>query len=458
MGADAMSELPPGFTLDQPLLPEGFTLDRTQRGVMDQLLGATGPRYQTWPERAGRGILSSLGSGSTLSGDVMSGKAQLPSSQGIPGSVPYGDPASAGPRVADMAAFAVPVNPAVRAGDRAIAGSAVKSPVVPTTEELYRVGAADMEGFRRSGLQITPRALKSFAETVRQKLNDAGIHPVDAEKTYAKLDTIAKAEVPEGAYVAASNLKSLRDSFGTTAQNFNPNFAKDQFAATLAIKELDSFIPNVATQDVLAGTPSAASALLERGRGNMAAGYRSNEIVGGLDRAKTGILERAEGRAQAANSGRNLDNTLRQRVEGALEKPKEISGYSDPEIDALNKFVKGGKGRNAARYLSNVLGGGGGFGQAFVGSLGAGGGALAGGAPGAILGAMAPAVTGAALKTVQNRISKKEIERIGELLRTRSPLYEERAAADPVSNLSTVPADVRAGLIRALLGQQSQQQ
>lgn len=68
------------------------------------------------------GIIGSIKSALTLPHDVMEGSAKLPSSGAVPGSVPFGDPESSGPRVADLATIANPINPAMRAGDFAIPG------------------------------------------------------------------------------------------------------------------------------------------------------------------------------------------------------------------------------------------------------------------------------------------------------------------------------------------------
>lgn len=50
-----------------------------ERGILDNLLGLTGERYQTWPEKTVRGAIS----GMALPGDVLSGKVQPGSPQEI---------------------------------------------------------------------------------------------------------------------------------------------------------------------------------------------------------------------------------------------------------------------------------------------------------------------------------------------------------------------------------------
>jgi hypothetical protein len=426
-----------------------------QRGVVDRLLGLSGERYQTWPERLARGLASSVYSGVTLPGDVMAGKAS-----------PY----DIG-RVLDLAGLGTPINPAIRAGDAAIPGIAKTlakvEPPVPTAKELAASGGADINAATKSDLIISPSAVSDFSRLVQQK---TGVHPSDAEKTFIKLRELENA--PSGSYFTPSDLQAFRGSLQDTAQNFNPNAAKDQLAASRAIREFDSFLSNLSPKDTMVRPAAAQSGpatreqivtqaldgkreadrvagLFERGRGNYAAAQRANDITGELDRARTGLLERAEGRAQAANSGRNFDNTLRQKAEAILEKPKEISGYSDDELAALDRVVQGGPVRNTARYVSNTLGGGGGLGQSAMAAVGATAGAAVGGVPGAAIGATLPAGVGSISRSIANAIAKRDLRAVDEMMRKRSPLYQERLAASPNEAQDVAMRDA---ILRAIYG------
>lgn len=417
------------------------------RGLIDQAFGLTGERVKTWPERAVRDIL-------TLPQRSIDAAYSAP-----PGSREATEAMI--PVAAETALTMSPVNPAIRAGDKIIPGAAkafqAERAVVPTTEELAKAGGAEINAAKGSGLEINSSVLTGYSKDLQQGLFDGSmfgktIHPVDAPATFAKLREIENA--PPGSIVTAANLQSLRESLQATAQNFNPAAAKDQLAATLAIKRLDGLIPSVAEKDVLAGAPAATQNLFEAGRGNYAAGMRSNDITGVLDRANTGILERAETRAQAANSGRNIDNTIRSKVASVLEKPKDVSGFSDEELAALNSVVEGGAGRNIARYIANLMGGGGGVGQSGMAAIGAGLGGAGGGIPGAIVGGVIPAVVGSGAKAIANALAKRDLRSVDELLRKRSPLYSERVE-NP--NMTPVSAEARAIIARAMMAGQAGQ-
>lgn len=414
---------------------EEYAAPQPKRSPWEMLTGSDGgERYQTWPERAARAIVSGAVSGATLPGDVMRGAAS-PDDTG---------------RVLDLATVATPVNPAVRAGDRMVPGVTAamrpKKPLVPSTEELAKAGGSDIQAAVQSGLEVAPSAVTGHSRKVQQELFDAGISPIDAPATFAKLKALEDA--PPGAIFTAAGLQSLRKSLQATAQNYNPAAATDQLAASRAIKGFDQFIPSLAEADVLAGTPAATQRLFERGRGNYAASQRSNDITGRLDRANTGIIERAEARTQATNSGRNLDNTIRQRVASVLERPKSISGLSDNEIAALEKVVEGSTTRNISREIGNLLGGGGGIGATATGLISGGSAAIASQNPLWLAAGIVPPVIGTAARVTANSLAKRSLNKADELMRMRSPMYEERVA-NP--ELAVVSPEKRAAIARLLM-------
>jgi hypothetical protein len=288
---------------------------------------------------------------------------------------------------------------------------------------------------------------------VQQELYSRNIHPQRAPETYKALQQLENA--PPGSTFTPAGLQTLRETLQDIAQNFN-SLGKDQAAASAAIAKVDGFLRELDPKSVMAGgtAPAQVAAQFERGRGNYAAGMRANEISGELDRATTGLLERAEGRAQAANSGRNTDNNIRSRAASMLEKPKELSGLSAEEIAALEGVRDGGAGRNTLRHVGNLLGGGGGLGQSFSAAVGAGAGGAMAGIPGAAVGAAVPAVVGAGAKSMANHLARKEMQALDEMMRRRSPLYEERVANPEMQIISP---EKRAALLRLLSTSQANQ-
>lgn len=389
------------------------------------------------------GILGMLKRSATLPGDVATGKVPI-HAPGAPGGY---NPELIN-RSIDLAAVMSPVNPAVRAGDRAIPGQllAGQKPVYPpSAQELKAAASKGYDAARASGLEIRGGAVGELARTLEGDLVEKGIIGEHAPGTFAVISKIASP--PEGGVATVANIESIRRAFG----NVKGDNATDRFAAALAVRRLDDFLDSLPAESVVAGTAPAEGAqavsdILRNARGNYGAAQRSNDLTGTLDRANTGILERAETRAQATYSGRNLDNTIRQRVASLLEKPKEVTGFSDAELEALREVVQGGPVRNAARKVGNFLGGGGGLGQAIVG--GGTGFAASGGDPTtALLAGLAPVVAGTAAKGLENTLAKRSLAQADALTRMNSPLFRELLAQQPGPDLDRNMAILRAILM-----------
>jgi hypothetical protein len=160
-----MTDLPAGFVLDTAPtqdggLPEGFVLDQPQqaaasmapRGIVDQLTGATGERYQTWPERLVRGIGGAIASGVTLPRDVYQGQVNPES------------PEATG-RVLDLATISTPINPAYRLGSRFGAPPVSRE---PPPGQSAAVTAAELGAPLPRGVASDSRTVQAITQASRQ--------------------------------------------------------------------------------------------------------------------------------------------------------------------------------------------------------------------------------------------------------------------------------------------------
>jgi hypothetical protein len=410
MGADDMSELPPGFVVDgpseAPALPAGFAIDGAAPATPKKFGWS-----DTWPAK----LAQSLYSGLTLPGDVASGQVKVPSSGIVPGSVPFGDPSSGGERVADLMGMAMPmsaVNVAVRSG------------AVPTATALKSAAEAGYTTARELGVDIAPQAVSTLGQRIGAALTEKGVSGELAPKTYSILEKIS--EVPQDSVVTISNLDTLRKSFGHAARDFaNPT---EQLAAKSAQRHLDDYLANIPAQDVIQGPASEASKILTEARANYAAAKRS-EVV-------TDAVEVAGRNAQAANSGLNVGNNTRQSLNSILKSDRKSSGFSPEELTQMEKVVSGTVPGNTARVLGNALGGGGGLGAAVTAGIG-----------GFINPYLAAApIVGTGLRALSNASVSRQARLLDELVRSRSPLAQ---ASEGVSQVLS-PAQ-RAALVRALV-------
>jgi hypothetical protein len=354
-------------------------------------------------------------------------------------------------RATEFAGAVSPMSAASRAGELMKMRKVI--PDAPTAEELAKATSAGYNKMRESGVSVTSEALRDFAANLKQKLAEGFHSDATDPKTFAKLDEIAAG--PAGSYVDIGFLDKFRQKLGEIAGG------DESRSATLAIKELDGFLDNLAPQSVrtdtqalaLPGSVEAGSGvgareaidILKQARGNAAAGFRSDAV--------TGLERSVENRAASVNSGQNVGNTIRSRLASLLDKNNGTRGWSPEEIQAAEGIVRGDRTMNTARYIGNLLGGGGGAGQTLTGVMGAGVGGAYGGLTGAALGA-SPALVGAGSRAAYNRMARNRLNALDELIRSRSPLAEQRKAA---AGSEPVVSDRAAALAR-LLAISSQEQ
>lgn len=345
------------------------------------------------------------------------------------------DPAS----IAQAANIALALTPAPIA--------AVRPPPAPTAPELAASGSRGFDAFNNSGIEFQGERIADIANAMKAAL--AGrYNPVRSPETFSVLDEVARAPKQSGwtTIVTPDGIKALRETLSDIRQSGATG--ADKSAAGRAIRGLDSVMESANPSITVPGTADslrlrALADTWKSARGDWAAAQRNNDITGALDRAVTGVGERAELQASAAYSGRNFDNSLRQKALALLKDEDAMSGWTKPEIDALRAFVNGEPLRNFARLWSDRLAGGGGSRQTALAALGAalGGGAGAyydgypGGTIGALVGGIAPFAAGGALKSVQNSLARARLNDVGEMLARRSPLYEQMLTNPPLPGL-----------------------
>lgn len=389
------------------------------------------------------GILGSIKRAVMLPGEVMKGEVPLYGPDGRTSDEVIG-------RSFEAAGVMSPSTPGLRSGAGLVPGEKQQLqqsiPKAPTADALYSAADDAFNAMRESGVAYSGGAVRDFANGLKSGLDTEGFIAKVVPKTQSILDDLASP--PEGAIADIKGLHAARKAFGRVAQDFNN--PQEQAAAARAIRGLDEFIGSDNQASVVAGTASDAANALKSANANFAAAKRSDML--------TGVERAADLRAAAANSGANTGNAIRQRIASALLKPKDASGYSPSEIAALERIVTGTPAQNATRYVGNLLGGGGGLGQAMVGGIGAAGGFAAGGTGGAAAaGAMVPAIVGAGSKAISNSLTRKALQAADEAVRARSPLYEAMKANAPLEVARQTRAEQ---IIRALLmsgGQQNSQ-
>jgi hypothetical protein len=153
-------------------------------------------------------------------------------------------------------------------------------------------------------------------------------------------------------------------------------------------------------------------------------------------------VAKAELRAAGENSGANIGNKIRQNITTYLGSNEAKYLSAETKAD-LEKIVRGTASQNTMRAAANLLGGGGGLGMLAGGAAGY----QAGGWPAAVAGAAA----GRGFKIANNRSVMKQAERAAEAVRRRSPLGQQNPPLIPPQ-----PNPLLGGLLSALLARPQQ--
>lgn len=378
------------------------------------------------------GLLGAIRRAITLPRDVMTGEEKLPSLSGIPGSMLADENRGAMQRAFELAGLATPVSQAAR---RTL--NVPGKPPAPTAEALRQASDQGYAAARSVPIDFSAPEVSKLAFSIKQALEKDGVFDTLAPKTFALLNRLEAP--PSGAVATMANLDAARRALQRAAADRGNR--TEQYAAERAIALLDDWIGQGPPQRIAKGSPqdvAAATRAIEQARGNYAAAKRSEKIAD--------AQERAELKAAVSHSGQNIDNALRQRLYGILTNPSERAGFSAEEIAQMERAARGTRAANTARYVGNLLGGGGGLGTLLTGAFGAGSGALGGGPLGAIIGAMLPGL-GIAGRRLGAKLTEREIERLDEMVRRRSPLYQSLPQTRPVQ--MATPQSI--GLLRSLL-------
>lgn len=385
------------------------------------------------------GLVGALKRAFMLPGEVAAGEVDPMSEEGLD-------------RAAEMAAAVSPVNPAIRAGSRAVPGprQALRRPKVkaPTTEELKAEAQAGYRGVRESGVDYTSQSIQDMARAARSNLEQDGLIAEVAPKTsriLRKLET-----PPENSVAPISSIASARKSFGHIKKT--PEGGSDFAAAQRVRQRIADFIVEPPASGLVDRTPAGVEAARKAGRlqrnsdGNYAAAKRGETLAE--------LRRTSEIRAGVSASGQNVDNATRQRLASLLLNDRRNAGFTDAEKAAVEKVALGSRSANTLRSAGNLLGGGGGLGAYVTGGLASMPG-FAVGSPGMAMAGMALPVVGMATKRGGAALTQRGLRKIDEATRKRSPLYEERVRKMP---MEAIAPDRRAALIRALILQAEQAQ
>lgn len=271
----------------------------------------------------------------------------------------------------------------------------VKGATVPIDEVGTLANTSEQELLARGNRPTPGSAPRTFNEIDRLKPSG----PPDLspqQRLQAEMNWEKPPEAPAVTEASVDDLLAAKRAFGRVAGERKPFPAmgptEDAGAASNVIPKIDEMV-------------EAAAPGMQEANQNWSGAQAAKAIDARWQKAEMG--------AKVNNSGMNIGNKIRQQAYQIYNNPAARRGLKEEELQMLKELAEGTPTRNAVRWFSNVLGGGGGLGAEVTGDI-------ASRSLGPVGWLFSP--IGKALKHVENHMTTKAAEKISEAIRARTPL------------------------------------
>lgn len=236
-----------------------------------------------------------------------------------------------------------------RPGGIGPAGALAPRPIsvaAPAIDELKAASRASYKSPIVEAVDIDPQSVSQLSTKIQSDLANQGFRPRLTPGVFDEVNALAP---PQGvSTVKVADIDAARKALGQYAKQKDLAGAPtpDAAAASVAIKHINDYLPNLSAGDVLAGDAPAAARILKEASDNWGAAKRAQQVD--LQ------LTRADRQAAKSGSGSNIENAMRQRIATLLDNPKRTVGYSDAEKQAMEDIVRGTPARNAFRKIGKL--------------------------------------------------------------------------------------------------------
>lgn len=254
-------------------------------------------------------------------------------------------------------------------------------------------------------LRVHGGAVSQTGDNIAQALQSKGWFADDHAGVYNDIKRLQNVDPS----VSFQELEAIRKSLGNKAgeiKDFRPT--ESAKAAATAKRMLDDFVNVDMTNpnNVLTGNPVAARQAIQTARASGGAVARSETISRMLDNAQID--------AAGNNSGRNIENKIRQTLKPLLKNGEaRIAGYTDDEKNMLRSQVRGSYVTDGLRTLGNAI--------SRTGHIGLGVSLFN---PATLIPAMAAEGGGYALKGIANRLAVNRTKALADKLLERAPINQ----------------------------------
>lgn len=294
--------------------------------------------------------------------------------------------------------------------------------LLPKIEDVKAAGSAAYKDADEAGIVVRPESVQRLGTEMAQAMREFGFNP--------RLHPGGQAIIDEISAISSTNatlkdLEIVRRIAGQAARSPDPSTRE---LAGRMIDKIDDFLGGLKPNDVVMGDRAGGVRALTEARKYWGQYKRLDQI----ERA----MIKAEDRAASTGAGGNYENAVRQNVRAILD--KGARGFSEEEVAAMRKVVRGGPVENVARLIGKMAPTG-----VVSGALSSGTGAVMGGGPGAV----ALPIIGFGGKKLAETMANRNVQNLLDIIRSGGKM-------PPIQSLRPEQVQAIEGVLQALSSQE----
>jgi hypothetical protein len=287
----------------------------------------------------------------------------------------------------------------------------------PSEQALSNIADSAFQRAKTEGVEIDTNKFVTETQELVGDLRSLGYDPRLHPTVAVAIETLTNPKMPKD----LAELKTIREFMKTAQKSDN---STESMLGTELKHRFDEYLATIPKENLVGGSKEGLRAWKE---GQMAYTRLSKSQI------FSDMMKRAE--IDAKNIG--IEKSLSNQLDSLAKNEKRMRIFTEAEKEMITEAAKGGNVQNLLRYMGKYSPTSP-FALTLASSVGAGGGALLGGAPAATVGATVLPAIGGAAKMGATQMRKTQIERLADAMRTNPNAGQQvdfsRAAGNPITN------------------------
>lgn len=300
---------------------------------------------------------------------------------------------------------------------RKISAAGKGPPKVPDLTKLKQSAKKAYEDADNAGIVIKPEGMARLNDSIKTSLAHIGYDPLLQPEMAGVLDRLGKAGAENITLKGVDGIRRIAKDAKATQD------PSERAIAAHVVNKIDDFVGALKKSDVLSSDPFKGHTALKTAKSLWSRVSKHERL--------TATIERAEKAAASSGPGANVENSIRQNLQGELEKGR---GYTPDEKALLQQMVTGSPGQKALR-LAGKLAPTGSVPSGLAPSAGALLGGMVAGPVGGALGASLPAM-GTASKFLAEKNTRQAVDALQILVRGGGDAAALKKAQGTLASLS----------------------